>query len=378
MPGLAPYRHAVEVVWHTMQDDRVRPAHAPMHGQVQLAGPYGRMPKFEMDGRTAKYPGDPMLPSALRVNCRCWLDVGDPVEGSEITIGRPAVPEQQIEVVGGELAQIPVPNQWIVDLMSGPMLRDSIALDEMIDIGFPFKEIEKLAVQVFGRGTRVLIPNTRIGMSGDPTRPIITGARPEFSFGFNIVNEYGEILAEVQRYGTLKGGELWIDNMMFDVYSQFQGKGFGTLMLKHLDDWYRAMGVRGTTLYANIDVGGFAWARASYDWNPDGQDLTGILDLMDRVRDRFADKEAGQLWWQEMNARISLAKQQVPFDAARHASQEDWLAELFEYEGKYPDEAFPAPIDLAMAGWTPESTTATSWPGRDGMLGSSWHGRRFL
>ena len=53
-------------VWISMRDDRVRAAHVRAHGQsVPVAG------VFLVGGYPARYPGDPALPPALRINCRC-------------------------------------------------------------------------------------------------------------------------------------------------------------------------------------------------------------------------------------------------------------------------------------------------------------------
>jgi len=66
--------------WNTMQDDRVRSAHAEAQGQtVPVSG------VFTIGGQFARYPGDPVLPPELRINCRCFLTPGgaDPSEWLE-------------------------------------------------------------------------------------------------------------------------------------------------------------------------------------------------------------------------------------------------------------------------------------------------------
>lgn len=67
--------------WVTQRDLRVRAAHAAAD---QDTVPFGSM--FSIGGYEARFPGDPMLPYALRVNCRCVLM---PVEGTEVrrTVG---------------------------------------------------------------------------------------------------------------------------------------------------------------------------------------------------------------------------------------------------------------------------------------------------
>jgi 2'-5' RNA ligase len=67
-------------MWVTMLDDKVRPAHAAAHGH--------RIPvtsTFLIDGQPAQYPGDPNLPTYLRIHCRCYLVRGDDIEGEDTT-----------------------------------------------------------------------------------------------------------------------------------------------------------------------------------------------------------------------------------------------------------------------------------------------------
>lgn len=78
---------AVAVQWVTQRDARVRPTHAA--ALLQTAPPGG---SFEIGGYPARFPGDPNLPFAERVNCRCYLS---PVSGA-----RPS------KVIGSTVAQL--------------------------------------------------------------------------------------------------------------------------------------------------------------------------------------------------------------------------------------------------------------------------------
>ncbi|MEO1063015.1 MAG: hypothetical protein AAFZ07_16510 [Actinomycetota bacterium] len=55
--------------WQTMDDDRVRDAHLPLHGAT-----VGLDEAFDMAGYPAAAPGDPGLPIGLRIGCRCHLE----------------------------------------------------------------------------------------------------------------------------------------------------------------------------------------------------------------------------------------------------------------------------------------------------------------
>lgn len=59
-----------EGVWNTVGDDRVRPSHVFMDGQVQ---PFGGVYTSGL-GNMLKYPHDPSAPIADTINCRCWIE----------------------------------------------------------------------------------------------------------------------------------------------------------------------------------------------------------------------------------------------------------------------------------------------------------------
>lgn len=58
--------------WVTQQDERVRPAHRELHGEVRPVGA-----RFS---NGARYPGDPFVEPAQYINCRCDLE---PASGPE-------------------------------------------------------------------------------------------------------------------------------------------------------------------------------------------------------------------------------------------------------------------------------------------------------
>ena len=54
--------------WVTRRDDRVRGEHAVLQGKtVPLGEPFG------VDGFSLRFPGDPLAPPHLTINCRCRL-----------------------------------------------------------------------------------------------------------------------------------------------------------------------------------------------------------------------------------------------------------------------------------------------------------------
>lgn len=61
---------AIDKIWYTRGDARVRPAHASAHGQRRLV-----TDEFQIGGYTLMYPGDSSrgAPASLTVGCRCVL-----------------------------------------------------------------------------------------------------------------------------------------------------------------------------------------------------------------------------------------------------------------------------------------------------------------
>ncbi len=116
-----------------------------------------------------------------------------------------------------------------------------------------------------------------------------------------------------------------------------QGQGFGVRYLERLKDAYRNHGIQRLDLTANVDVGGYSWARAGFD---------------------FADTES----------RRKLAEYAV--EAARRFNP-SVQAKIRAVAA----DPFATPIEFAMVGWEPG---AGVWPGKRVMLGSSWRGTMAL
>ncbi len=73
--------------------------------------------------------------------------------------------------------------------------------------------------------------------------------------------------------------EAWHD--YFVVPKELQGRGIGKDMLKAFYDEYQNMGVERITLKANMDIGGYAWAR--YGFSAEVQEIESLLGGDERV-----------------------------------------------------------------------------------------------
>lgn len=60
----------VTKTWRTRHDERVRPAHKAANGQTVMGGE-----SFKVGGFPMRFPGDPVAPIELVINCRCHVEV---------------------------------------------------------------------------------------------------------------------------------------------------------------------------------------------------------------------------------------------------------------------------------------------------------------
>ena len=84
-----------KLAWRTMRDDAVRDLHRPLDGQIRAAGE-----RFDVGGHLLAYPGQPVGPPEIWMNCRCLLVPADSVTAASptpqrgtVVVARPADPD---------------------------------------------------------------------------------------------------------------------------------------------------------------------------------------------------------------------------------------------------------------------------------------------
>ncbi|MFF0542093.1 hypothetical protein ACFYTF_04585 [Nocardia thailandica] len=139
-------------------------------------------------------------------------------------------------------------------------------------------------------------------------------------------------------------GELVASHELLAVTDGFKDTGLGHAYFARLGPWYQQSGVDRLSIYASLEDGGYAWARAEFEW--DRADPRKFERSMSSVRGRLSTVRADA----------------TPADQARIDAM---LARL----DAGPDSPeFPRPVDLArMSG---DDTRL----GRTVMRGSSWTG----
>lgn len=122
-----------------------------------------------------------------------------------------------------------------------------------------------------------------------------------------------------------------------------QGGGFATRWLNAAEQEYRANDIHSITLHADIDVGGYAWAKMGFDFKHAG--------------------DAKFLAENGLRHQMALAHDPAALEAAQK------LVDRVEAGDT------PLPVEFAMVGWAPGKKT---WLGKQAMLGSDWQGVKRL
>lgn len=168
----------------------------------------------------------------------------------------------------------------------------------------------------------------------------------------NILDASGKRVGVADRQLTFNraGDKLQMIHLTFRLDPSAQGGGFSSRWLRRMEDRYREAGVDQVALTAADRVGGYAWAKAGFDF----EDGAGAEDVATRM---------------EKTLRALAGGGELPAGVAEQG------AELVRrVRSGSPDER-PTPMEFAMLGWTPGATT---WPGKQAMLGASWRGVKEL
>ncbi len=159
----------------------------------------------------------------------------------------------------------------------------------------------------------------------------------------------GQVQREIRRSPD---GELSVYNAYLSIDKAHQGDGFATEYLGRLEEWYRANDVHHIDVHANIDVGGYTWARKGFNWDyTSGRPDVGTVPAA--LRREIAGMDPGA----ERTELEGLLKDLL--DPARWATKDS-----------------PRPADIANLGRTEDSSIIHR--GKRMMLGTSWHGRLIL
>lgn len=145
--------------------------------------------------------------------------------------------------------------------------------------------------------------------------------------------------------------ELWAEHHYLSIVRDSQGTGFARAFNDRLYDWYRESGFVRVELDANIDVGGYAWAAAGYDF---AEEFDAMATL-------------GRLEFEPVNSDEDQASVDDVLDRARRFP--------------FGHDMYPTAYEFSQAGRLPHHVgRGASWPGKRAMIGlyKQWRGVLWL
>jgi hypothetical protein len=165
-----------------------------------------------------------------------------------------------------------------------------------------------------------------------------------------LFNPRGDVI-RYTRYIDLN--ERNVEHAFWTMSRGLQGSGIATDLNNAAFELYKARGIETVTVHANIDVGGYTWAKQGFVWNESEMGTPNVF-----VKARLSSLELDYPNNQEVLDQVNEIRMRI--------------AEAVQ-TGNYDN--YPQPIDLAMIGHQPGLKT---WPGKDEMLGTDWYGIRYL
>lgn len=173
-----------------------------------------------------------------------------------------------------------------------------------------------------------------------------------FYFEGEMFDEAGGLVGDIRRNFVLTespdGGApgYVVNNVLFKLAERAQGKGIATRIAAALEPLYAESGVEEIHVHANIDVGGYTWAKQGFGWDPEKTSYSGLIYRVQRV----AETEGATPEQREQLNRLAIS---ITDDPA----------------------TWPTPYDLAMFGYTEGADT---WLGKRAMLTQDWYGVKHL
>lgn len=190
--------------------------------------------------------------------------------------------------------------------------------------------------------------------------------------GDNTVTIDGLIEKGDQIVGTFKrtatyfphNDQLFVTHDELMIQPEHQGYGLAAAMNARAFEGYRKAGVDHVKVNASDEVGGFAWARQGYRVEGGGRDHV-IANLTTRTVDAVKTAHGSRHLSTEQAAEAR--RRLTVLDKASSAGQ----------DVQPGDVARVGETDLA---WTQQINGANvkMWPGKAGLLGSSWHGAYYF
>lgn len=166
----------------------------------------------------------------------------------------------------------------------------------------------------------------------------------------NVYDQDGNIATSDswERKIYMENGELVAENALLTLEPEYRGLGFAKTFNTNAENYYISHGIDKVNVHAALDVGGYAWAKQGFDWAPKGGATWTVKGQFDDV----------------------LSDPSLPASVRRSGESLRARLDLPNYD---PD--YPTPREVASWGYVQGAST---WPGKQTLLGSDWHGQKRL
>lgn len=349
-------------VWIATGDDRTRDEHLAAAGQCVAVDD-----AFDVGGVALEMPADPSGPPELTVNCRCTLVFADTCEEAGQAYGDvDRVMDEERQRRGVDAPEDPAVEPLTVD-PEVESLRAQAERDRDAFGGDLFADDEEVRDR-FARaawdqditlrdGRRM---QTRVDFAGSDQ---ISGTVFDADSG----NQVGHF---ARRMRTTNEGQRVVQHDFLRLDETVQGQGLASSMNHRAEAYYRASGVDAIELTAaggGDNVGGYAWARAGYNWDPKVTPRVN-LDGLELARSRTPD----EVW--NMATEMSLEDLPNQLAWARTPAGRQEIASVVErLAGDNP----PTPFEISELGRAAAAPGET-WFGKRAMMGTTWKGVKWL
>jgi hypothetical protein len=196
--------------------------------------------------------------------------------------------------------------------------------------------------------------------------------------------DFGVVGSTTRVFSRDHDGSLYVEHISLRMDRRMQGTGFAHAWNNHLEQWYSASGVDRIEIHAASTVGGYAWARAGYDWAPNTEHRSSACLARLRAEQRLLDEAAEQLrQFLAGDQTIDVTALQETHGITDPQQLLDELTRQSEAAQSVLDRArqhpfgtdgYPTPFDISNAGWNGRRGSDATWVGKRAMLGSDWKG----
>ncbi|MFY7069592.1 phage minor capsid protein [Nocardiopsis changdeensis] len=189
----------------------------------------------------------------------------------------------------------------------------------------------------------------------------------ETQFSADIHSQNDTYVGTVERtFRREGGGILYAIHDYLNLDRSVRGQGFAEAWNGFLERWYRHSGFERIEVHANIDVGGYTWARQGFTW-ADEHDAIDLANQLERELAR-AETELASM------ASDDPDRPGLQFEIAAAEA----LLDRFNDE-PFGSDDYPTAYELSQCGRQPQHTGRdASWIGKRAMLGSDWQGVKWL